>query len=97
MVEIVFTDGTTIEAETNGNCYITDDKPLFPSDCEIVLVKSEDKATTLRNVEIIDCASVDGKYWFVMVETPQSEIEKEKADAQLMYTALMTDTLIEEE
>lgn len=97
-VTIIFTDGTELEAMLNATTYIVDEKPGFPANLSEVTVQSKDGSTTVyNNVEIIEAYSDDGKYRFIIVEVPSDIISKERMDAQVMYTALMTDTLIEEE
>lgn len=95
--KITFKDGSSINAEVNGSCYIVDENPGFPADLSVVNVKDEDGEKVFKNAQVIECASVDGRYWFSFLETSEEELEKEKIDAQIMYTALMTDTLLEEE
>ena len=95
-VMITFLDGTVVEAEVNGNCYIADEKPVFPNDLSEVSISGEDEQT-IHHAEIIEAASTDGRYWSVLREIPQSELEREKMDSQILFTAVMTDTLIEED
>lgn len=76
---------------------IVDEKPDFPSDLSSVKIEDEDGERELVNAQLIECASVDGRYWFSFAEISAAELEKEKTDAQIIYTALMTDTLLEEE
>ena len=95
--KITFKDGTVIEADANGGCMITDNKPDFPADLSVVTVEDGQGERTYNNAQVIECASVDGRYWFSFIEISADELEKEKTDAQVMYTALMTDTLLEEE
>lgn len=91
-VIIEFKDGSQIEAEVNGNCYITDSKPDFPEDLSEVTVREKENMEIFKDVEILKCASVDSRYWFTFTFTSAYE----KLEAQVMYTATMTDTLMEE-
>lgn len=91
-VTIEFKDGSQIEAEVNGNCYITDSKPEFPEDLSEVTIKGGDDTQILKDVGILKCAAVDNRYWFTFTFTSAYE----KLEAQIMYTAAMTDTLMEE-
>ena len=50
---------------------------------------------TIANGRIVDAASVDGRYWFTIIEISEAEAREASRDAQIMYTALMTDTLME--
>lgn len=95
-VTITFSDGTSINAEQNGTSYIVNSKPDFPTDLTEVSVSGEDGDITLANVQIIECASVDSRYWFGMRELSAEELAKATSEAQILYTALMTDTLLTE-
>lgn len=67
MVQIKFNNGQTIEAELNGNCYIVDKKPEFPKDLTNIQASDE----FIQNGEIVECYSIDGRYWFGIHEIPQ--------------------------
>ena len=95
--KIIFTSGLVIEAMLNASTFIVDEKPEFPADLTEVTVEGEDGTTVYRNVEIVEAYSDDDKYRFIIREIPSDVIAQEKTDAQIMYTALMTDTLLEEE
>ena len=96
MVTLSFLDGTLLECELNGNTFITDTKPNFPTNLKTVTI-SGDENRILKNVQIIESFSPDGRFCFGLLETPESELEAEKLGAQILYTALLTDTLLEDE
>lgn len=81
-VQITFLNGDTIEAEVNASSYIVDEKPDFPDDITDVTIEYEagegqegnNGTLILRNVEIIECASVDGRYWFAFREKTEQEL-----------------------
>ena len=95
-VKIIFSEGPEIEAEKNGNSYIVDEKPEFPTDLETVTIEENGTETELHNAQIIECASVDGRYWFTIQEIPEDTIEKATMKAQIDYIAMMTDIDLEE-
>ena len=95
-VKITFSDGTEIEAEKNGGSYIVPDKPEFPSDLDEVTIEENGATVTLHNARIIECASVDGRYWFSIQEIPEDTIEKATMKAQIDYIAMMADIDLEE-
>lgn len=97
MATIKFNNGITINAEENGNCFITDSKPAFPSDLSNITVTTDEESYVIANGEIIEAASIDGRYWFTIRDVPETELAREKADAQITYTAIMTDSLLEDE
>lgn len=96
-VKIIFAAGLVVEAMLNATTYIVDEKPDFPAKTGEVTVEGEDGATVYHNAEVVEAYSDDGKYRFGIREVSADAIAQEKADAQIMYTALMTDTLLEED
>ena len=95
-VTIRFTNGETIEAEVNGNNFITDTEPEFPDDLTKVEIESKEGTTVFNNVIMQEGAPLDGRHWFILMETPKEEIKTNELEAQVFYTAVMTDTLMEE-
>lgn len=86
-VKIKFDSGDVIVAEQNGESFITEQKPSFPADMGLVTVDGTDGVRTYKDPQIVECASVDGRYWFCFVEesTMQKRIRQleEKNDALL--------------
>ena len=93
---ILFNDGTSIEAEVNGSCYITDSKPEFPGDLTGIVISAESGVRHIDNGQIIEAASVDGRYWFAVEEIPAEVIKEAELQAKLDYLAMMTDVDLEE-
>lgn len=89
-VKITFKDGTEIEAEVNGSCYIADSKPDFPTDLSEVTVSAGGEIKILHNAAVNEAASVDGRYWFALREITEQELSKIKTQADIMYLAMMT-------
>ena len=81
---IKFKSGTIIEAEQNGSCFITAKKPTFPTLLGTVTIEG-DEPRTIEHAQLVECASIDGRYWFAFIETPQDEL----------YRAMMEDALRE--
>ena len=44
-----------------------------------------------KNAEIIECASVDGRYWFSFREISETERASKQLQANIEYIAMMTD------
>lgn len=91
-VTITFTDGSQILAEQNGSCFITGEKPDFPDDLSEVVISSDSDEYTLHNAELIECASVDGRYWFSFTETTNDEIRQRELENAIQ---LLTDCVLE--
>ena len=73
-VKITFGSGETIAAEKNGESLITQQKPGFPAVLGVVTVESTDGGVRIYNdPQIVECASIDGRYWFCFVEESPQE------------------------
>lgn len=87
-VTIRFSDETEIIAEQNGTAYITDEPISLPDDLSILTITSDDgNEITLYNVKFIECASIDGRFWFSFIERTEDEMWKaavEDAIVELM-------------
>lgn len=95
-VRITFKNGMKMEAEANGSSLITDSRPEFPSDLSTVTVTGADGECIYRDAEIIECASVDNRYWFSFREVPETERATRQMQANIEYIAMMTDVDLEE-
>lgn len=79
---IKFKEGAEITAEVNGDCFITESKPSFPASLEGVTVEKDGETTEYEEAMLIECASVDGKYWFSLMEKPLDVKQAEKIAMQ---------------
>ena len=89
--KITFKNGVEIEAEVNGSCYITDRKPDFPVDLSEVTATAGEDVKVIRNAEVNEAASVDGRYWFTLQELTEQELKDIKTQADIQYLAMMAD------
>ena len=73
-VKITFGNGEIITAEKNGESLIMQQKPGFPAVLGVVTVESTDGGGRIYNdPQIVECASIDGRYWFCFVEESPQE------------------------
>lgn len=81
MVQITI-DNYTFTAEQNGTCYIVDVKPDFPDDLSTVIVAGDDPLSnyTYHNAELIECYSIDGRYWFAFRGLTPDELYRKQLD-----------------
>ena len=80
-VKITFSSGEIIAAEQNGGSFITEQKPGFPTDMGLVTVEGADGIRTYSDPQVVECASVDGRYWFCFVEeSPQEKCIRQLAE-----------------
>ena len=71
--KIIFKDGTEMTAEKNGDCLILSQKTPLPDDLSIVTVQAEDGTREYHNAQVLECASVDGRYWFAFAEESEGD------------------------
>lgn len=90
-VKITFNDGTKITAEVNGNSYIVDEKPEFPEDLTDVVIEKNGEEKTIKDARIVECASIDGRYWFAIIEIPEQERILTHLQSSVDYIAMMAD------
>lgn len=95
-VKITFKNGEEIYAELNASTLIVETKPKFPTDLSVVMVTGEDWQREYRNVEIIECASLDNSFCFALYEVPESVIAERQMRANIDYIAMMADVDLEE-
>ena len=83
-IRITFANGSGLDAEVNGNCYITDTRPEFPDDLSVVTVAADDPCCdrTYRNAHLVECASSDGRYWFTFREPSSEELYRMQLDEE---------------
>jgi hypothetical protein len=75
MATIIFKDGTELSVKKNGTCFILDEKPTFPDDLSVVIIRDEKGENVINDALLIECASVDGQYWFSFIEEDKKEKE----------------------
>ena len=90
------TNGTVITAEENATSLITDRKPDFPPDLSVVTVTGACGEHIYKNAEVIECASVDGRYWFSFREVSKAERAEKQLQANIEYIAMMTNVDLNE-
>ena len=65
---ITFNDDSTITVEKNGDCFISETKPDFPTNLDNIKIESKDETKVINHAQLIECASVDQRYWFTFNE-----------------------------
>ena len=91
---IKFKNGDEITAQVNGDCFITNAKPEFPDDLTNLEITKDGQVTVILEAMLIECASVDGKYWFSFMEKPLNirqaeEIEKLKNENEMLIECIL--------
>ena len=95
-VKIIFNNGMEIQAEKNGNSLITDSRPDFPLDLSSVTVVGAGTECIYNHAEVIECVSIDERFWFAFREIPESERAARQMQANIEYIAMMAEIDLEE-
>lgn len=97
---IILSDGTTFDnLRMNGNNYVSDvevTEDMFYDLSNVTITDSEGNAQEYKRMELIQIAHYSDGYYISLREMSPAQIKEIETDAQITYTALMTDTLIEE-
>lgn len=70
--KLKFANGTEIIAQANDNNYIVATKPQFPDNLKNIQITTEESTLVIKNGRIVECASLDGNYWFTVIEVPEN-------------------------
>ena len=84
----------------NGNNYVSIEEVKeedFDDLTEVTITDSEGGVQVLHNVELLQVAQYDDGFYFILAEMSEAKIKEMATEAQVLYTALATDTLLEEE
>lgn len=90
--KVIFSNGSVITAEQNGSCLIVASKPTFPADLTNISIESTEGNSVIENGQIVECASVDGRYWFSIIEIPASQVKEAETETRI---AAIEDALCE--
>ena len=85
--KITFKDGTIINAEMNGNCFIKSAKPTFPEDLSVVTVETADQTYQYQNAIVQECAPLDSNYWWCFVEKDPRDVEIQMLEDAILELA----------
>lgn len=92
-------NGTVLEDITlNGTNYVTQEEiteETFDGMENIVITDSEGGVQEIAQAELLHVKHFEDGYYFVLHEYTEAEIKEANNDAQIFYTAVMTDTLME--
>ena len=84
----------------NGNNYVSVEEVTeydFDDLSEVTITDSEGNIQVLHNVELLQVQQYEDGFYFILAEMPEAKVKAMATEAQILYTALATDTLLEEE
>lgn len=93
--KITLADGTMLEnLSLNGNNFISAsevDASIFESNCCPVTINDGETDEIHDNMELVQVTKVDGKYWIVLRDISEKELERDKMKSDIEYIAMMSD------
>lgn len=100
MYTIDLGNGTIFEdLRLNGNCYISQDE-LSEDDFDgmetVTITNSDGETWEMHNVELTFLSNESDGSHFGLNEMTEAQIKANSTEAQIFYTAVMTDTLMED-
>lgn len=84
----------------NGNNYVSVDEVTeddFDNLTTVTITDSEGREQILHNAKLLQVKQYDDGFYFILAEIPEAKVKAMATEAQILYTALATDTLLEEE
>ena len=104
--KITLSDGTTIEnLGLSGNNFISDTEiteDMFTGKLSSVTIEgTDDEGNAVSEehgrMELVQIKQYDDKYYFILRDLSQDEIDKEQMQADIEYIAMMSDVDLDEE
>ena len=92
---IIFQSGEQLTVEKNADCYIADEKPEFPDPLGKVTITSDEGDKEFEDAMLIECASVDGRYWFSFMEVPEDEKLRNRITELEATNSMLEDCILE--
>ena len=94
-------NGTILEnLELNGNNFVSNTEitnDMFEGISDITITDDENNSEILHNAVLVNINQFEGNWYFILRERTEQEIRQEQLEAQIFFTALSTDSLMEEE
>ena len=89
--KVIFKNGQEINAELNGSSLIVNEKPEFPEDMSGVIVRANGSDTVYNYPILVECASIDQRYWFTFIEEAETDrtIRELREENQMLEDAII--------
>ena len=86
--------------ELNGNNYVSDTQltiDIFDGMTTVTITGTDGSVKTIAHAKLVQFSLFpDGKYYIVFDKLSEDELHAMANDAQILFTAIATDTLLEE-
>lgn len=100
MYTITLADGTKIDnLELNGNNFVSQLEIIentFVGNLDIVTISDGKTEKVMHNAELVQIAHYADGWYFILREIPENERAAMRVESQVIYTAMMTDTMLPE-
>lgn len=74
VAKIKISTGFEFTAHDGGGSFAVDKKPNFPIGVFGVTIERDDGVTEYAKARLVECYSIDGRYWFNFVPLSEQEI-----------------------
>lgn len=96
--KITLDDGTIIgDLKLNGNNFVSKtevDPAIFDGKLSTVEIDNGEYVDHHENMQLVQVTKEGDEWWFVLIDIPKEQIEKEKLRADVDFLAMMTDVEI---
>lgn len=97
---IELADGTLFEnLRLNGNNFVSLEEITeedFGDLSHVIITDSDGNVQEIENAELLQVAHYEGGYYFIIEAMSPAKVKALANDAQILFTAIATDTLLEE-
>ena len=98
-MKMILSDGSVLDTlELNGNNYVSKEEiteDMFSNNLETVTIESEEGTEELHDCVLENLQQFGEDWFFIIREMTAVEAAAVDREAQILYTALCTDTLLE--
>lgn len=84
----------------NGNNFVSIEEITendFDNLTTVIITDSNGGEQVLHNVELLQIQQYEDGFYFILEEMPVAKVKAMATEAQILFTAMVTDTLLEEE
>lgn len=84
----------------NGNNFVSIEEITendFDNLTTVIITDSNGGEQVLHNVELLQIQQYEDGFYFILEEMPVAKVKAMATEAQILFTAMATDTLLEEE
>lgn len=92
---VTLADGTVIDnLKLNGNNFVSEEEispMIFDGNCSPVIINDGARDVIHDNMELVQVTEEDGKYWFILRDISEAELNQIKIQSDIAYIAMMAE------